>query len=234
MALPTFLRSLDQAFKDTDFVEDAKRVASVEEEDLSSILTTIAAEPDFPSNIRLDQVAQVTIADRAVAKAVSNFIRNITRLRFELGMEREEYRDELVAALKRAAGKLGDQTPIVVERARAIAEKRMPRLETALKARLLAATGDDPSLVGISVRCDIRPVFNESRDNVEAVVPVASLTMSYTTGIFPTTVSLRVDVEQLEALALETERAVAKLRAMRKFIATQGLPSPMAKNQDEQ
>jgi len=79
----------------------------------------------------------------------------------------------------------------------------------------------------VDLVCDIRPVFDDSRTNVEGVIPFTTLKV-VATGVdqFPISFEAVLSASDVLALLKKAELAVAKLNALGRLAERTNLPVP--------
>lgn len=93
--------------------------------------------------------------------------------------------------------------------------KPIPALRRYRKAERLAKITGQP-LEDVQLICDLRPVFNESRENIEGLIPVTHFKIVATGGDgLPNVFEAELTAEQVSDLAEQAKRAVSKLEVLR-------------------
>jgi hypothetical protein len=93
--------------------------------------------------------------------------------------------------------------------------KPIPALRRYRKAERLAKITGQP-LEDVQLICDLRPVFDESRKNIEGLIPFTHFKIVATGGDgLPRVFETELTAEQVSDLAEQAKRAVAKLEVLR-------------------
>lgn len=104
--------------------------------------------------------------------------------------------------------------------------RRYPALERQAKA-LRLAEAFPLRAEAVNLICDLRPVFDDTRTQVEGVIPLTTLKV-VASGVdrFPVSFEAVLSARDVLALQKEVENAVAKLNALGKFAERAQLPVP--------
>lgn len=192
--------------------DDLLALSRVPVEQLRDLATQLDREPGFLTPSRLEEVVRQIIPAVPTARAVQNTLNGI-RPSHVAGVVQD------LRAFREMSPRNGEmlsaETVAAIEARLGALVRDYPSLERYRKAEGLSeATGCE--FLGVSLICDLRPVFDESRKVVEAVLPHTVLRLDYR-GLNDSrqAVEVRLSESQLAMLIAEAEKAKRKLETLR-------------------
>lgn len=213
-------------FEGDQFFSDARAVLQLSGPELEALERGLLAEPGF-----LERDAFFALVEKQVgterAQPVGRFVRALDRYFRQSGLPIEEFLKGALTVLQEKSSKHLDEGEV-----RELTErfKRLvcapPSLGRQWKADKLATSTGRP-LEDIQIVCDIRPVFNATRDAIEGMLPVTIVKIVSTgAGGLPDVLELRVTEEQIDDLAKKAAFAQSKIARIREVLASKGITVP--------
>jgi len=225
---PPFSVVADYLAKDEDFITDAGALLGLEESECAAVERALASETSFLSRKSLNGVVQKVLGPESPkAKKVSAFIWRVHRT---IRRDSDEPVERSVAILRRAIGEhseslTGEQKILLADRI-----EKLVAVPTGLarqhKAEQLAeATGTE--LEDLQLICDLRPVFNEERSEIEGAIPISTLKLDVLgpNGL-PSRIEVRLTEEQVADLFEKVHYAQTKLSVIKRTLAKSSIPLP--------
>ena len=206
-------------FMPTDMIRDLNIIALIPADKLEQLRDTIAAKEVLAGDEALISLVESLLEEEGQAEAVLNAIRSIrpdqVQQMLELlskwrGISDNPERDFSDEVFERLCHNL----PIVVSDYPAVARIR--------KADGLSKVlGNE--LQSLHFICDVRPVFNESRDAIDMLIPLTTLKIAYERQNGQTDVIEIVLTEgQLDELTVAAAKARQKIQVLERFIEQLG------------
>jgi hypothetical protein len=200
-------------------IQDLLNLSSIPIEQLTQLSDAISSKEVLAGESSLLELVNDHIVDSKQAKAALNALKSIRASHVQQILEvfaewREASADHEAAFPEDAFNELRTKLPLIVRDYAAIAQVR--------KANWLSkVVGHE--LQDVNLICDVRPVFNESRDAIEMFIPLATLRLSYlrqngSEGVF----ELVLDESQLDDISDAIEKARQKISVMSRFIEEAG------------
>ena len=225
---PPFSVIAEYLAKDEDFLADAHQVLGLEDSVCRALENSLAAEKSFLSFKRLNSVVQAVLGTESPeASKVSTFI---WRLHRTIRRDSDETVERSVEILREAIGEHSET--LTVEQRKLLADRieKLVAVPTGLarqyKAEKLAeATGTE--LEDLQVICDVRPVFNEERSEIEGAIPISTLKLDLLgpNGL-PSRIEVRMTEEQVADLFEKALYAQTKLSVIKKMLEENSIALP--------
>lgn len=216
---------LDALSGSSAFVDDAKKLVSVNRATFDAINAALASRQGFISNQEVTKAVSEHIDEKEVAESVTRFICHLGPMHRETRMEKGAFVEFLVDSL--SGTKLGFDADALAEiraRLRSILEPP-PGRERQAKAlslyRRLGAHGHDFAVV-----CDLRPVFDDAGTEIHGLIPVTTLRFTKHDANGQEPVEIRVSQKDIADLTKQLERAMRKLAVLRGFVQSSGVALP--------
>ena len=201
------------------FIYDAKQILGIKPENFDRLCTEMADVAPFLDKSKLKEIATSSLGDHEESLEIVNTIWQLSSwLR-----TREESPEECMSLLRDAIlNKMED--PEDQSERKTIAD-RLKKLIIApvgfdriFKARRLAESSGI-ELDDIGIICDIRPVFESDRINIEGAVVVTTLRIELDNNGVSSCFDVRMTEEQLEDLAEKVKFAGLKLNAIKRLLS---------------
>lgn len=218
------LWQLERVAKSDAFVRDARRLVGIPESAFSAALAEVNTAQGFMGLKTLSVSIAAHVPDSGQIDALTNFLINLASLRRQADPD-EHYSERAASIIERALEEKLEplQLQTFVNRLPALLLARPP-IERQLKAEEISErTGT--TLEALHLVCDLRPVFDEAGASLEGLIPVTTLHIEYDASGTTHVCDVRLSERQVAELAKDVERAQSKLRALRSFIRTSGLPT---------
>jgi hypothetical protein len=233
-AKPPFKLLAKHLAEDKDFLGDASRVLKLDEESFSRLAEALRQSEDFLDRESLTAIAREVLGPDVDAAGIAKTINNVAGLLHEADLPATQAMDELDKALEKSdALKAEDRKPLA-DRLRALATEPMGLAKQTKARELVGAIGLE--LDELRIICDVRPVFDNARQRIDGVVPIATLRLDYsrTDGDDAGVIEARVTEKQIEELGKRVSEAKQKLAAIKELAKAQGLPLPRTKSTTEE
>jgi hypothetical protein len=198
-------------------VEAAKAVLGEPDETLKRLAAELAAAKGYLSDAGLKAILMRELGDEKRASRFETFLQM-----GEVFVQDRGGIDGLISTLEKwqITSDRKSQTTLTSEelsglkRVLPLIIKPYPARQRQAKAeRLAAATGLRAETVDLV--CDLRPVFDDSRTNVEGVIPITTLkVVASGADRFPVSFEAILSASDVQALLKKTEAAVNKLNAI--------------------
>jgi hypothetical protein len=225
---PPFSVVADYLAKDEDFLADAAALVALEAPVCAALEEALAAEKSFLSRAKLRDIVQTVLsAESPSAKKISGFI---WRLHRTIRRDSDEPMERSVALLRQSIEESSERfTPEQKKLLGNRIEKLIAvpaGLARQFKAEELAeATGTE--LEDLQLICDLRPVFNEERSDIEGAIPISTLKLDVLgpTGL-PSRIEVRLTEGQVADLFEKAHYAQTKLLAIKRMLDKNSIPLP--------
>lgn len=202
-------------------VEDLDAIVALPVNVIEQVADVVASAAGFLGGAELTSLLQQNLPKETPVDSVRRVIlnlelANLPRLFKFLRTLCEEESEEFPLTEEKI-GKLEALLPKLLKPAPALARFR--------KAELLAKITGQP-LEEIQLICDLRPVFDESREQIEGLLPYTRLKIVATGGNgFPSVFEVELSAQQVADLAEKAKKATTKLKCLRERINNKWLPN---------
>jgi hypothetical protein len=214
--------------EDKDFIADAGAVLGLEDSVCANLESALAEEKSFLSRKTLNGIVQKILGPASPkAKKVSAFIWRVNRT---IRRDSDETVERSVELLREAIRKHAKN--LTVEQKKLLADRieKLVAVPSGLarqqKAEQLAeATGTE--LEDLQVICDLRPVFNEERSEIEGAIPISTLKLDVLgPNGMPARIEVRLTEAQIADLFEKASYAQTKLSAIKKMLDKNSIALP--------
>lgn len=222
----------DDLITTSAFRRDAKAVASIPDETFAKAIAAVDADPGFVGPGRLKELIEPIIGAEETARGLTNFVYNLQS--FRRGRKEDEdgkgsLVDDFSSSLQKASaddlGLSDEEKACVLRRLPPMAAPK-PSMDRQAKA-VSVARRVGLTLDKVALACDLRPVFDESRETVEAIIPLTLMrVVARGPEGFPQALEVTMTEKQVLDLCTEAERARTKLAALKKFVEKTAVPIP--------
>ncbi len=207
----------------TGFRSDASELAGIPEQDFNDLVTKFKAAGGFLGPAGIRKLAGHLPLDQQ--NALASIVLNLVSLRRELKLKPTDLADSLTAALEKKPGAF---EPPIPDRLRILAGS-FPAVERQAKAESLANLLG-PTVVSARVVCDLRPVFNEERDQIEGFLPISTLRIGLSSS---DAFEAQLSPLQLRRLRGELDQAMQKMDILTARMRESGEDIPELGEDDE-
>jgi hypothetical protein len=203
--------------------EDLKQVASLSEPEFSSLAASLAAHPNFLTAGDVGEIVQRNVSGE-VAEALA---RALIRVNYAIRSAQETEEE----ALRTLCGTLDRFPQDFPREAAEVIKARLPVLLLAPKAfkrqkkaeALADATGAD--LNALNIICDIRPVFDEEKKEVDGALVISTLTLEIIElDGRVSSVECRLTEKQIDDLCKVSLFAKQKLEVIKTLLNAKSIP----------
>ncbi len=225
---PPFKFLADHLARDEDFTTDVRRIVDLDKDAYLNLASQLAKSDKFLS--RSDLVELVGDCLGEGFEPVARIIYRIAGIVHDAEMNAADAMDELARAIEEKTESLTpDERRTLTDRLRKLVAEPIG-IAKQYKARdLVDAIGAE--LDSFRIICDIRPIFDRSRDRIEGAIPLTVLRLDYSK---PDGESAEVEVRLTENQISQFEEKIAdaklKLRMIKELLSHQQLPIPRTKS----
>lgn len=211
------------------FIGNAKKLATIDEDRVRAAGDALdsRSQEGFLDQNTVRTLLTENFGDEDLAKTAAHFIRYCDRTARDSDSSPSEIISKIETAIKEDPdASLSDEDATkFLDRLRILVKDR-PALTRQRKAEQLATSIGHP-LEEVQIICDLRPVFDPNRKDVEGVVPVTTLKIVVTgeNGL-PMRMEARLTASQVADLADKSAKAKSKLEALRDFVAEKKVDCP--------
>jgi hypothetical protein len=213
--------------KSDEFRGDASAVAKTSPADLAKVIAALDEAKGFLGPEALRRMVRSIVKDTEQARGVASFIFNLYSLQRQVG-------ESFLTQFQRdfdAHAPLTPEDKTKISAALPQLLKSRPAAERHTKAEKLSER-IGAQFAHFSITCDLRPVFDEKREVIEAMFPVATLKV-VATEMLPVTLTARLSAKQIERILEEATNAQKKVSALRSLLTERGFEIPEAGVQAE-
>lgn len=225
---PPFKFLADHLARDEDFLTDVRRIVDLDENAYLKLALQLEKSDKFLS--RSDLIELVGNCLGGGFEPVARIIYRIGGIVHDAEMNAADAMNELAKAI---AGKTESLTPderqILTDRLRKLVAEPIG-IAKQYKARdLVDAIGAE--LDSFRIICDIRPIFDRSRERIDGAIPMTVLRLDYTKPDGETAeVEVRLTENQISQFEEKIADAKLKLRMIKELLSQQQLPIPKTKS----
>jgi hypothetical protein len=209
----------------TSMIDDLKRLSSLSREAITSVIEQLAASSEIMSQSGVQSFVATAINDEqgamALARLLWHFSTGSVRSMTDWTTAVTQWRD----ADAENKSRLTPDEQAAIDLLVPLLIQPLPPMRKWMKANRVA-TMTGVKLLAIQVVCDIRPVFNEPRDGIDAIIPSTTLKIIWEDEAgLPKAVEARLTPTQIEDFATKLEQARRKLATIDEFASTHHLPA---------
>lgn len=223
---PPFSFLAQHLAKDGDFVSELTAILDLDEECYQELVRALEEFDGFLDRPTLAGIVARTVAPEGESDKVTHLLGRLTGLVRESEEGVQSALTSLKAAIREHAEDLEEnQRGTVGDRLEALLSKP-PGFARQHKARqLVEATGTE--LTDLQIICDVRPVFNGERTEIEGALPVSTLRLDLTESDGRTSkVEVRLSERQIADLCTCAETARRKVTLIKKTLDERGFALP--------
>lgn len=197
-------------------IDDLRAVAGTAKESLVQLSHSLGQQTGFLSDAKLIGLVSESLKDNTQGSAAFNALQNLNSGALTQVLETVErwrrlseenirsFPDELYSDLK-------EKLPLLVQDYPALNQMRKAK-------RLRGVLGNE--LEGVIFICDARPVFNESRDQIEGMIPITTLKIVYERqNQLSEEIEFTVSTKQLADFIKKARKAQEKLTILHERIS---------------
>lgn len=214
----------------TAMLRDAKLLLDLSLDQLSSIIARLDSFSGFLDKSAIQNAIQPEIRNEETAVRLACFISALDEQFRWTGRNVDAFLKQIEDTLQKQAEServISDEEFAELRRRLPQIVKPYPGLKRQAKAQRLAnVTGC--LLESVEVICDVRPVFNEDRTQVEGMIPFTILrVVSKGADGLPVAVEAILSQEQVKELAKKAAAAESKLSQLRRTLHSAGFTVPL-------
>lgn len=224
---PPFKFLADHLAQDEDFLDDAKQIIDLDEDAYRRLATELAKSDAFLSRSDLATIASESLGEDS--DRIASTIYRIGGIVHDAEMDPTDAMDALAKAIEEKAEGLDvqDRRKLTGRLRKLVAEPI--GIAKQYKAReLVDAIGAE--LDSFRIICDIRPIFDRSRERIDGAIPLSILRLDYSKPDGESVVvEVRITEKQISQFEDKIADAKLKLRMIKELLARQELPIPKTK-----
>lgn len=211
-------------------MNDARRILRLEPDAYAHLVTKLATTDVFLDRRSLVSLISEILGEGEESRELASIIYRIGGMLHDADMPAEEAMDALGRAIEGKADGIDPQDRrVLVDRLRTLAADPAGLAKQSKARQLVDATGSE--LDEFQFICDIRPIFDQSRERIEGAIPLGLLHLEYTSPDGDSAVlEVRVTERQLEEFESKIATAKRKLTLIKGLVANQRLPIPRTKS----
>jgi hypothetical protein len=194
-----------------EMVDAMLAVAAVPVEQVDAIAIALEVEPGFLKKARLRELVEGVVTAKSLAPSVVEALLNLRPQQLPQILEAlEKWRQ----ANSKNAEKFSEEAFNCLKKVLPQLVRRYPVLERTRKAQLLRSILGN-TVQGAKLICDMRPVFDVSRNSIVGMIPVTTMRVDYAGQDEQTHVAeFILTTEALDGLAGEIKKAQRKLEVL--------------------
>jgi hypothetical protein len=223
---PPFQFLVAHLAQDEDFLNDARSILELDQEECGRLASRLGRTDLFLDRPSLFSLVSEIIGDQEKAQKIASIIYRVGGMLHDADIPATEAMDELGRALQeKADGIEPEDRRTLVQRLRSLSAEPIGLAKQYKARRLVDATGS--KLDEFQIICDVRPIFDQSRERIEGAIPLAILRLEYSSPDRESAVvEMRITEKQLEDFRAKIETAHRKLKLIKVLLVNQRLPVP--------
>lgn len=215
---------------DERFLEDAQQVLQLDQGAYSRLTTQLAKTDAFLNRSDLGSIVDETLGKNEDSDRIASIIFRVGEIVHAADMDAMDAMDALGTAIEEKAESLEPQDRrTLVDRLRKLAVEPVGIAKQHKARKLVDATGAE--LDDFRIICDIRPIFDQNRKQIDGAIPITVLRLEYSKPDGESAVvEMRVTEKQIEKFGERIADAGCKLNMIKELLASQNLPIPKTKS----
>ncbi len=225
---PSFRFLAGHLAQDADFLEDAQYILKLDEDAYLRLATQLAKTDTFLSHSELVAIVGETLDEGA--DRIASIIYHLGGVVHDADMDAMDAMDELGKAIEEKAESLEPQDRrMLTDRLRKLVAEPIGIAKQYKARQLVDAIGAE--LDAFRIICDIRPIFDKKREQIDGAIPLAILRLEYSKPDGESAVvELRVTEKQIAEFGEKIADANLKLRMIKELLNSQHVPVPKTKS----
>lgn len=225
---PPFRTMVHHLVRDDDFLEDARYILDLDEESYLQLATRLSTTDAFLDHSELETLVNESVKDDP--HRIAAIIYKLSEFLHMVDMDILDAMAALGQSIKENAKSFSiqEQQTLINRLNKLVAEPtgigkqfKAQHLVEAIGAEL-----DDFRLI-----CDIRPIFDQSRERIEGAVPIATLRLEYTDPDGDSGVTeMRITEKQVAKFSKEIENASLKFKMIKQLLEDKEISAPRTKS----
>lgn len=218
----------DHLAQEEDFLDDVKQIIDLDEEAYLRLATLLAKSDAFLSQSELSVIVGEALGQGS--DRIAGIIYRIGGIVHDADMDATDAMDALAKAIDEKAESLDVQDRRkLIGRLRKLVSKPIGIAKQYKARELVDAIGAE--LDSFRIICDIRPVFDRSRQQIDGAIPLTILRLDYSKPDGESAVvEVRVTEKQIAQFEEKIADAKIKLRILKEFLSRQELRIPKTKS----
>ncbi|HVC93475.1 MAG TPA: hypothetical protein VND64_07275 [Pirellulales bacterium] len=225
---PPFKFLADHLAQDEDFLDDAKQIIGLDEDSYLRLATQLAKSDAFLSRSELAAIVGECLGEST--DRIASIIYRIGGIVHDADMDATDAMDALAKTIEEKAERLDvrDRRKLTDRLRKLVAEPIGIAMQ--FKARkLVDAIGAE--LDSFRIICDIRPIFDRSRERIDGAIPLSILRLDYSKPDGESAVvEVRVTEKQIAQFEEKIADAKLKLKMTKELLSRNELRIPKTKS----
>ncbi|MGA2497444.1 MAG: hypothetical protein ABSH20_06870 [Tepidisphaeraceae bacterium] len=215
--------------QDKDFISDAQCILKIDEDAYCRLAAELGKSGAFLGHPALNAIAEEVLGKSEDARTIASIIYRVGGMLYDTDMSATEAMAALGKAIEEKADSLEPKDRrILTARLRALTAEPTGLAKQYKAQKLAEATNAE--LDKVQLICDIRPIFDQSRERIEGAIPLAMLRLEYSEADGDSeVVEVRITEKQIAELELLVVTAKRKLTLIKELLATQHVAVPATK-----
>lgn len=225
---PPFRFLVDHLVQEADFLDDAQQILNLDETPCTQLAAILAKSDSFLSRSELRAITGDTLGEGS--ERIASIIYQMGMIIHDADMDPLEAMERLAESIRAKAERLQpEQQESLIDRIRQLVAEPIGIAKQYKARQLVDATGGE--LNEFRMICDIRPIFDPERKQIEGAIPLSILRLEYTKPDGESdVVEVRVTEKQIVELQKKLADAQLKLTMIKQLLANQHLSIPRTKS----
>lgn len=226
---PPFSLLIRHLIKDDNFKADARTILELDHDAYLHLATQLEKRDAFLDRTELTTLANQAIGEGKKASDIVSIIYRLSKVLHDADMPVTEAMKELGETIDEEENVFkAEERQTLVNRIRTLAAKPIGLAKQHKARKLVDATGSE--LDDVQIICDIRPIFDHDREQIDGAIPLSILRLEYTKSDEESAVvEVRITEKQIEKLQSSLDTAKRKLGLIKKLLKDQSVSIPATK-----
>lgn len=225
---PPFRFLADHLAQDEDFLTDVEQIINLDEDAYLRLATQLAKADTFLNRSDLAGIVSEALGEES--DEIASIIYRIGGIVHDADMDATDAMDALALAIEEKSESLEpEERKTLTERLRKLVAEPVGIAKQYKARELVDAIGSE--LDEFRIICDIRPIFDRSRERIDGAIPLAMLRLDYSKPDGESAVlEVRLTEKQITQFEAKIADAKLKLKMIKELLSSQGLPVPKTKS----
>lgn len=225
---PSFEFLADHLAQDEDFLDDVRQIIDLDEDAYLRLATQLAKSDAFLSRSELAVIVGESLGEGI--DRIASIIYRIGGIVHDADMDATDAMDALAKAIEEKAESLDVQDrQKLTDRLRKLVAEPIGIAKQYKARELVDVIGAE--LDSFRIICDIRPIFDRSRERIDGAIPLTLLRLDYSKPDGESAVvEVRVTEKQIAQFEDKIADAKLKLKMIKELLSRQELPIPKTKS----
>ena len=227
---PPFRFLAEYLAHDADFLNDAREILKLDQDSYLRLANRLAKSDAFLSRSDLAGIVGDVLGRGDDSDRIASIVDRLGGIVHDADMDVADAMDALETVIvEKAAGLEPSDRKILADRIRKLAAEPMGIAKQCKARQMVDAIG--AGLADVQIICDIRPIFDPKREQIDGAIPLAILRLDYHRPDGESAVEeIRVTEKQIAELEGKILVAKRKLSMIKGLLASQNLTVPRTKS----